>query len=70
MLNNTIIHYTRIFNARPKSVHEKINDKAHHEFALQVEGKRINTVTKAQRAEHKRNLIIYRQSNETTQKRL
>lgn len=55
MLQNTIIHYTRIFNARPTSVHKKINARANYEFALQAQGERLNTVNKAQRAEHRQN---------------
>lgn len=59
MLSNIIIHYTRIENVQPKNVHQKINSRAHLEFALQSEGKRLNTITRAQRAEHKQNSIIY-----------
>jgi len=59
MLSNIIIHYTRIFNVQPKNVHQKINSRAHYEFALQSEGKRLNTTTKAQRAEHLQNSITH-----------
>jgi hypothetical protein len=59
MLSNILIHYTRIFNTRSKSIHEKINGRSYLEFALQSEGNRLNTVTRAQRAEHKQNAIQY-----------